>query len=76
MPSHTPYERETLIEQLEAATRRYGSARLLVDRQDWRVSFSTQLRVLCTQCKRPVGTLTYRHAGTTLCTSCARRSLQ
>ena len=76
MPSHTPYEREILIQHLEAATTRYGNARLLVDRQDWRVSFSTQLRALCIRCKRSVGTLTYRHAGTTLCTACARRSLQ
>jgi hypothetical protein len=76
MPSHTPYEREILVQHVEAATKRHGSVRLAVDRQDWTISVSAQHRAVCTRCSRRAGVLTYRFAGTTLCTPCARRTLQ
>jgi hypothetical protein len=76
MPSHTPYEREVLIQHIEAAGRRHGNVRLRVDRQDWLITRSAAVRAACIRCHRRAGALVYRFGGAVLCTGCARRSLQ
>lgn len=76
MPSHTPYERETLLEHVEAASQRHGDVRLRIDQQDWMISRTTPVRAVCLRCKRRTGAVTYHLAGMAFCIPCARQTLQ
>jgi hypothetical protein len=67
----TPYERELLVEHLEAYTGRHGSVRLELNRRQWTVTRDTGHREPCAACSRRLPKMTYRSDGRTLCGACA-----
>lgn len=52
LPAHTPYERELLVECVEANTKRHGSLRLEVDGRHWTIGMSNGLRSVCLSCSQ------------------------
>jgi len=52
LPVHTPYEREILVECVEASTKRHGSILLEVDGRRWTISTSNGLRPACVLCSQ------------------------
>ena len=76
VPAQTPYDREVLIEHVEASTRRHGVIRLDVNNRRWEVCRNTanpEVRAACSRC--PANS-TYQFDGRVLCGECARRMLQ
>jgi hypothetical protein len=59
LPAHTPYERELLVESVEAATKRHGHLQLAVDGRHWTISTSNGLRPVCDSCSQWPNDLTY-----------------
>jgi hypothetical protein len=77
VPVQTPYERELLVEHLEASAKRHGSVQTEVDRRHWTVvSLSKGHREMCAACSRHLDRLRYRLDGRTLCGECAGCTLQ
>jgi hypothetical protein len=61
VPAQTPYERELLVEHIEASTRRHGSVQLEVNRRHWTVvSLSKGHREGCATCSRRLDRRRYR----------------
>jgi len=58
LPANTPYERELLVECVEATTKRYGRLRLEVDGQHWTIRRSNGIPV-CGSCSQWPDDLTY-----------------
>jgi hypothetical protein len=59
LPAHTAYERELLVECVEATTKRYGHLRLEVDGQHWTIRTSNGLQAVCVSCSQWPCDLTY-----------------
>ena len=59
LPAHTPYERELLVECVEATTKRHGHLRLQVDGRHWTIRRSNGLRAVCVSCSQWPEDLTY-----------------
>ena len=59
LPAYTPYERELLVECVEATTKRHGNLRLQVDGRHWNIRMSNGLRRVCVSCSRWPDDLTY-----------------
>jgi hypothetical protein len=59
LPAHTPYERELLVECVEATTKRHGHLRLQVDGRHWTISTSNGIRAVCVSCSQWPEDLTY-----------------
>jgi hypothetical protein len=59
LPAHTPYERELLVECVEATTKRYGHLRLEVGGRRWTIRTSNGLRPVCDSCSQWPDDLTY-----------------
>jgi len=52
LPANTPYERELLVECVEAASRRYGLLRLEVDGCRWAIHRAIAPLPVCKACSR------------------------
>ena len=50
LPAQTPYERELLVESVEASTKRHGSILLELNGRRWSISISNGLRFVCGAC--------------------------
>ncbi len=59
LPAHTPYEREVLVECVEAATKRYGRVQLEVDGRQWTIRMSRGRQRICASCSQWPHDLTY-----------------
>ncbi|MBI4516424.1 MAG: hypothetical protein HY699_11490 [Deltaproteobacteria bacterium] len=59
LPARTPYERELLVEYIEASVRRHGRLLLDVNRGQWTISKRQGLRTVCASCSRWPGEFTY-----------------
>jgi hypothetical protein len=59
LPAHTPYDRELLVECVEASTKRYGDILLEVNGRRWAISMSNGLRPVCLSCSQWPDDLTY-----------------
>jgi hypothetical protein len=59
LPAHTPYDRELLVESVEATTKRYGRLVLEVNDRHWTISMSDGLRPVCVSCSQWPDDLTY-----------------
>ena len=59
LPAHTPYERELLVECVEASTKRYGHLLLEVNGRHWNISMSNGFRPVCLSCSQWPDDLTY-----------------
>lgn len=66
LPAHTPYERELLVECVEATTKRYGLLRLEIDGRHWTIRMSRGLRPVCVSCSQWPRALTYPGGATGL----------
>ncbi len=75
IPVHTPYERQLMVEHVEASTKRHGCIRLEVNRRHWTISMNNGPGEVCASCTRWPDNLTYRSDGQSLCGQCARRAL-
>lgn len=64
LPAQTPYDRELLIEHVEASTKRHGSIRLEVNRHYWTISVTDALRAVCAACSQWPKRLNYPRAST------------
>jgi hypothetical protein len=76
VPAQTPYERELLIEHIEASAKARGSIGLDLDGRQWTVSSKDGRHEGCASCDRWPGDLTFRFEGRTFCARCAGRILQ
>jgi len=56
---HTPYERQPLVEHVEASTRRHGRSRLEINRRRWTISTSEGPRAVCASCSQWPDEFTY-----------------
>jgi hypothetical protein len=59
VPVHTPYERELLVEHVEASTKRHGCIHLEVNRRHWTISMNDGLRAVCAACSQWPDKFTY-----------------
>ena len=59
IPVHTPYERQLLVEHVEASTKRHGCIRLEVNRRHWTISMNNGRRSVCALCSQWPDNLTY-----------------
>ncbi len=59
VPLHTPYERELLIEHVEASTKRYGRIRLAVNGRGWTISVKKGAGIVCALCSQWPDNLAY-----------------
>jgi hypothetical protein len=59
LPAHTPYERELLVECVEATTKRHGHLRLDVDGRHWTIRTSNGLHAVCGSCSQWPDDLSY-----------------
>lgn len=59
IPVHTPYERQLMVEHVEASTNRYGCIRLEVNRQHWTISRNRGSRTVCAACSQWPDNLAY-----------------
>lgn len=59
LPVHTSYERELLVEHVEASTKRHGHILLEVNGRRWTISTSNGLRPVCVSCSQWPAGLTY-----------------
>ncbi len=59
VPLHTPYERELLVEHVEASTKRYGRVRLALNRRGWTISVNKGTGNVCALCSQWPENLTY-----------------
>ena len=59
LPATTPYEREVLVECVEATTKRHGHLRLEVDGRHWTIRMTDALRPVCVACSQWPDNLTY-----------------
>ena len=77
LPSHTPYEIETLLENLDWYTGRHRAVQLEIDSHRWRVEHGTAPdETECAQCRHARATLTFVNGSRiSLCSGCARASL-
>jgi len=77
LPSRTPYEIETLLENLDWYTARHRAVQLEIDRHHWRVEHKAASDGDgCAQCHRGRPTLTFVNgARVSLCQSCARTAV-
>ena len=64
VPVHTPYERELLVEHVEASTKRLGSVQLEVNRRHWTISMNNGLGAVCAACSQWPDNLTYPSGAT------------
>ncbi len=59
LPVKTPYERELLVEHVEASTKRHGRVRLEVGRDQWVISRQSGAREVCAVCSQWPENLSY-----------------
>jgi hypothetical protein len=59
LPAYSPYERELLVECVEATSKRYGRLVLEVNGRHWTISVSSGLRRVCVSCSQWPDDLTY-----------------
>ena len=59
LPAYTPYERELLVECVEATTRRHGRLGLEVNGRHWTISTSDGMQRVCASCSLWPNDLTY-----------------
>lgn len=52
LPAHTSYERELLVEHVEASTKRHGHVHLEVNGRRWTIRTSDDLRPVCGSCSQ------------------------
>ena len=59
VPARTPYDREQLVEHVEACTNRHGCILLEVNLLQWTISVSNGLRAVCASCSKWPDQFTY-----------------
>ncbi len=59
LPVRTPYERELLVEYVEASVKRHGCLLLEVNRRHWTISKSNGPRAVCALCSQWPDEFTY-----------------
>jgi len=64
LPVHTAYERELLVEHVEASTKRHGCVLLQVNRRQWTISMRNGLRPVCVSCSQWPDEFTYPRGST------------
>jgi hypothetical protein len=52
LPAKTLYDRELLVESVEATTKRYGRLVLEINGRHWTISMSDGLRPVCVSCSQ------------------------
>ena len=73
LPSRTPYEIETLLENLKWYTGRHRKVQLEIDSHHWRVEDGEKE---CAQCRDAHATLTFVNGSrVSVCPNCARAAL-
>ena len=76
LPSRTPYDVETLLENLDWYTARHREVQLEIDRHHWRVVRGSAEDGACTQCRDARATLTFVNGTRVpLCPGCARAAV-
>jgi hypothetical protein len=76
VPAQTPYDREVLIEHVEASTRRHGLVHLDINNRRWEISVNADSSEVCGACSRYPSNSTCQFDGRILCAECARHALQ
>ena len=64
LPVHTPYERELLVEHIEASTKRHGRSRLELNRRRWVIRTNEGVRAVCASCSQWPDEFTYPSGST------------
>ena len=59
LPAYTPYDRQLLVECVEATTKRHGNLQLEVDGRHWTIRRSNGLLPTCVSCSQWPDDLTY-----------------
>ncbi len=76
LPSRTPYDVETLLENLDWYTARERQVQLEIDRHRWQVVRGAADESECMQCRHARPTLTFVNGRRVpLCTGCARSAV-
>jgi hypothetical protein len=77
LPSRTPYEIETVLENLEWYTGRHRTVQLEIDSHHWRVEHGASPEEKeCAQCGKARATLTFVNGNrVSVCPTCARAAL-